>query len=91
MRAEQRKVTFSGRVQGVGFRYTTMRTAERYDVTGHVRNCSDGTVEVVAEGTPKEIDAFLNDLAAQMAGYIEGRQEERGSASGRYASFDVRA
>jgi len=90
MDRQQRKVIFSGRVQGVGFRYTAVRTAERYDVTGHVRNCPDGTVEVIVEGEPKEIDAFLDDLAGRMRGYIRDRRQETAPASGRFASFDVR-
>ncbi len=42
-----------GRVQGVGFRYSTIRTAQDLDLTGWVANRRDGTVEAVAEG-PRE-------------------------------------
>ena len=90
MNPQQRKVIFSGTVQGVGFRYTAVRTAERYDVTGQVRNCPDGTVEIIVEGVAKEIDAFLDDLAAQMRSYVRDRREATAPASGRFASFDVR-
>ena len=48
----RRHCYFSGRVQGVGFRYTSRNIAINYDVTGFVRNLPDGRVELVAEGPP---------------------------------------
>ena len=90
MTAEQRIVRFRGDVQGVGFRYTTVRTAERYDVTGYVRNLPGGQVECVAEGSPAEIDAFLDDLAERMARHIRDRTEQTAPAGGSFHGFDVR-
>jgi acylphosphatase len=66
-----KRVYYSGHVQGVGFRYTAQRLASRYAVAGYVRNRSDGRVELVAEGEAEEVDAFLGDVARQMAGYVE--------------------
>jgi len=45
-----RRLTASGRVQGVFFRDGTQREAARLGVTGWVRNCPDGTLEAHAEG-----------------------------------------
>ena len=66
----RRTVHYSGAVQGVGFRWTAVRVAGRFDVTGYVRNLDDGRVELVAEGEPAEIDAFLEAVAARMGEYI---------------------
>jgi acylphosphatase len=66
-----KKVRYSGRVQGVGFRYTTQRVAEGFPVTGYVRNLPNGDVELVAEGSAEQVDAFLAAVARQMAGFIE--------------------
>ncbi len=52
-------VWYSGRVQGVGFRYTVLLVARGYDVCGTVRNLLDGRVELVAEGERDELEAFL--------------------------------
>ncbi len=45
----------SGRVQGVFFRASTRNEAQRLGLTGWVRNCDDGTVEVVACGADQEL------------------------------------
>ncbi|MCH8830018.1 MAG: acylphosphatase [Planctomycetes bacterium] len=57
-----RRAIFAGRVQGVGFRYTTAQIARRHAVTGFVRNLSDGTVELIAAGTHLSVAAFLADI-----------------------------
>ena len=51
-----------GRVQGVSFRYFVIHNANRYGVTGWVRNRENGDVEVVAEGPRSELDRLLTDL-----------------------------
>ena len=51
-------IFYTGRVQGVGFRYTTKNVALGYEVTGTVRNLSDGRVELIAEGQREELEAF---------------------------------
>jgi acylphosphatase len=51
-----------GRVQGVGFRWTTVVEAKRLGLTGWVRNAVDGSVEVWAEGAGESLDAFLRWL-----------------------------
>jgi len=48
----------TGRVQGVGFRWWTRSLAEDLGITGTVRNCPDGTVEVHARGEPSEMESF---------------------------------
>ncbi len=52
------RVFYSGRVQGVGFRYAAKRVATGFEITGTVRNLLDGRVELVAEGSSDELEAF---------------------------------
>lgn len=51
---------FTGRVQGVGFRFFAAMNAERCHLTGWVRNMSDGSVTAEVQGTRVEIEKFLN-------------------------------
>lgn len=56
---------FSGRVQGVGFRYSTLRIANEFGVSGWVRNLSNGGVEVFAAHAEKDaLDRFIAKLRA---------------------------
>ena len=51
-----------GRVQGVGFRYFTGKEAERIGIKGTIRNCVDGSVEIVSEGNNDQLQDFYNWL-----------------------------
>lgn len=52
----------SGRVQGVGFRYFTYRTAKEHQLKGWVKNLYDGTVEVVVTGSRKKVAKMIEKL-----------------------------
>jgi acylphosphatase len=49
-------------VQGVGFRWFTMREARRLDLAGWVRNAADGSVEVLVEGSEGAVDRLVDEL-----------------------------
>ena len=87
----RRRVVYSGRVQGVGFRYTTARIARRHPVTGYVRNQTDGTVELVADGPADAVDAFLDEIAAAFAENINDCRSEMLAASPEaFKRFEIR-
>ena len=86
---EARRVIYRGRVQGVGFRYTANHIAQRYAVTGYVKNLRDGSVELVAEGAATEIQRMLAEIAAEMAGNIDTADVRVETASGKYSTFEV--
>ena len=77
MPRERRRVWFSGRVQGVGFRYTCRTLARGFDVAGWVRNLADGRVELVAEADATELDAFLAAIQQEMSPFIRDVVVER--------------
>lgn len=64
-----RHVYFSGRVQGVGFRYSTKQIASGFDVTGWVKNLPDGRVELFVQASDSdEVEAFLEDIQQSSLG-----------------------
>ncbi len=55
-------IIFEGRVQGVGFRYFTAQAANTQKMTGHVRNLSNGNVEVEIQGSKESFNTFLQSV-----------------------------
>ncbi len=85
----RRTVYFSGHVQGVGFRYTTEDIARAFEVTGRVRNLADGRVELVAEGTPEELDRFIAAIARRMERYLSGMSAGDAPAGESFDDFRI--
>ncbi len=77
MPLERRRVLFSGRVHGVGFRATCRWLAGGFDVVGYVRNLPDGRVELLAQGDAAEIDRFLDAISNEMGGFIHNIASEQ--------------
>ncbi|MGD0573188.1 MAG: acylphosphatase [Sedimentisphaerales bacterium] len=63
-------IVFSGRVQGVGFRFAALNVANRYGLTGYVRNMPDGDVEMLVQGPAEMIDNCIRDLQDSFVGTI---------------------
>ena len=82
-------ILFAGRVQGVGFRFTTHSIARRYDVSGYVRNRPDGTVEMFVQGPAQEVDACLADIQDSFAGYIRETQIDSVPCNPRHTDFQI--
>jgi acylphosphatase len=84
------KCVFTGRVQGVGFRYRTTRMVGRYpEITGTVQNRSDGGVALVVEGSRREILAVLEEIGTELGCYITSEKGSWGSGERHFADFRV--
>ena len=87
---QRREVFVSGHVQGVGFRYTTQTLAKGFVVTGFVKNLLDERVQLVVEGQPREIEAFLAAIQKKMGKSISKTEEKTSPATGEFLGFGVR-
>ena len=90
--ADRRRLNifYSGRVQGVGFRYTVKTVAAGFEVAGTVRNLPDGRVELVAEGTRAELEAFRAAIRAEgLAGFIRDEQVTWGEPQNEFRGFEI--
>lgn len=80
-----------GVVQGVGYRFFAEREASRLNVVGFVRNLSDGTVEVVAEGDDDSLAKFLERLRkGPSMGYVSKVDVQWESPRGDFYTFEIR-
>jgi acylphosphatase len=86
----RRTVYFSGRVQGVGFRYTACSIARGYDLRGFVRNLPDGRVEAIIEGDTETVDRFLEHLKREFSGHVHDVKESDAPPTGEFVDFGVR-
>lgn len=65
------RVYYTGRVQGVGFRYSVRQIASEFDIAGTVRNLPDGRVELILQGDDAEREAMLQAiLKSHLKGFI---------------------
>ena len=87
-----RRVIYVGRVQGVGFRYTTSKIARRHLVTGYVRNLADGTVELIAQGAANVVQSFLDEVSSRLGGNIDpvSTRIEAMASIGDFSGFEIR-
>lgn len=53
------KIHVTGRVQGVGFRWSAANEARNREIKGFVKNLSDGSVYIEAEGSPEQLKIFV--------------------------------
>ncbi len=65
---------FTGRVQGVGFRYKAYYIANNRGLTGYVRNLYDGSVEMEVQGEDGDIDIMIKMLKEDRYILIEGME-----------------
>ena len=86
----RREVSYEGRVQGVGFRYTTHRIANDFEVRGYVQNLPDGRVKLVVEGEVGEIEAFLRRIDDELRHHIHCCEQAQVTPTKEFVSFDIR-
>jgi acylphosphatase len=80
-----------GHVHGVGFRYFVLTEARALGITGWVANRTDGSVEVVAEGTPVALDRLEVKLQTGPASSaVRGCHTVRQDATGEFEAFEVK-
>ena len=83
-------VFFTGRVQGVGFRYSALQVALGFEVSGYVQNLPDGRVQLEAEGTPAEVGDFIAAVQERMEGYIRKTEQTTARRAPQFQGFTIR-
>jgi acylphosphatase len=89
MASTTQRFLFTGRVQGVGFRWTTERIARRFPVTGFVRNLVSGQVELVVCGEMESVEALILAIKQRFEGHIGGIDREEMPGHAEFSDFCI--
>ena len=87
---ERVHILYSGRVQGVGFRFTAERIAIKLGLGGWVRNLPDSRVELIAEGHHEQLKKFISEIDGYFATYIRDAAVDWLEATGEFRDFGIR-
>ncbi|MAS79353.1 MAG: hypothetical protein CMI25_02935 [Opitutae bacterium] len=83
------RVVYSGRVQGVGFRWQVSQVAENFGVTGFVRNLEDGTVELLVEGYLGEVRGMIEAVDQKLKDFWVSKVEDERKGDPHHAGFSI--
>jgi len=90
MSRERLQIFYSGRVQGVGFRYAVKALAAGFEVTGIVRNLPDGRVELILEGTRGELEEFRKAVQdSAVGGFVRNEAIAWAAAKNEVRGFEI--
>ena len=90
MKRQRMTIYYSGRVQNVGFRYAVKSVATGFEVTGTVRNLDDGRVELIAEGSPTELEGFQHAIQDSEVGrFIRNETVAHTEAKNEFRGFEI--
>ena len=90
MNRSRMQILYSGRVQGVGFRYAAKSVALGFEVTGTVRNLTDGRVELIAEGRRAELEEFRRAIQdSDVGALIRNEELSWGEATAEFRGFEI--
>lgn len=80
---------YAGRVQGVGFRYSTLQIARGFEVSGYVQNLPDGRVLLEAEGDEPEVQAFCEEVEDQLSSFIRETEPRSARRRRQFSGFVI--
>ena len=83
------RVVYSGRVQGVGFRWQVSQVAENFGVSVFVRNLEDGTVELLVEGYLGEVRGMIEAVDQKLKDFWVSKVEDERKGDPHHAGFSI--
>jgi acylphosphatase len=91
MSVKRAQLLITGRVQGVGYRYSAVIRANQHGVAGWVRNTREGHVEIMAEGPADDLEGFIEWCRrGPSAAWVQDVHVDWQPPTGEFSSFDLR-
>lgn len=87
LNSKQIHVFFTGKVQGVGFRWTTQSISAELKLAGWVKNLPDGRVEMLAEGPTKDLQSLMDRLSNRFS--IQSVELRDSAFTGKFSGFEI--
>ena len=84
-----KRIIFTGRVQGIGFRFTALNIANRCKLTGFVRNMPDNSVEMLIQGSADSIADCIRDINESFTGYLRETNTEEVPYDPQFKNFKI--
>lgn len=85
-----KRIILKGIVQGVGMRFFCRQTARRIGIRGFVRNVSNGSVEIIAQGDENALLRFVNQIKSSGPGQVDSIQVDTLDLDTHYSKFGVK-
>ena len=83
-------ITYTGNVQGVGFRWQVLNIAKSFPITGYVKNLSTGQVEVLVEGKRKICLEIIKEIDEKLKGFWLNKGGEIKGGDAHYKNFKIK-
>ena len=83
------RIVYSGRVQGVGFRWQVRQVSGDFAVTGFVRNLEDGTVELLVEGASSEVSRMVAAVEKKLKDFWNSKVEDERAGDPQFENFSI--
>jgi len=85
----QAHILYSGTVQGVGFRYMVQRYALNLELTGWVKNLPNGSVEILVNGSEKNIEKLCQKIEGNFGANIKNKEIQRTTSTEEFEDFQI--
>ena len=83
------QVTYSGKVQGVGFRWKVLQISKKYVISGYIKNLNNGKVELLVEGTDSQVGKMVDEVDTELKNYWFSQECENKFGDAHFSEFSI--
>ena len=84
------QVTYSGKVQGVGFRWKVLQISKKYVISGYIKNLNNGKVELLVEGKDSQVGKMVDEVDTELKNYWFSQECENKFGDAHFSEFSIK-